>query len=219
MDNNNNNNNQITEVKTSIDVAEWKAKRDTLLAEAKTVVQVTDNTELEKAGAVEAGLKKLISKLSARRKEVTSPIDELKKSIMAEEKRLAKPLEDEVARVNKMTSAYANEIARRIREEDKAREAAEREAAEREAAGLEPSDAIAPSPISTPHLHTSSNRFVETWEFEITSPRIVPHELCSPDEKKIRAFMNERKAEGYKVEDLVVDGIKFSSTIKVQSKA
>lgn len=218
----------IVQVNTSIEVAEWTARRDALLADAQGVTQVTDNGELEAAGRVEAGLKKLVSKLAAKRKEVTSPIDELKKSVMDRERELAKPLNDEIRRVNALTTAYANELARRAREEREAREAAEREAAEREAAGVAtpeeafglPQEAPAPepAPVRTQPPRTSSNRFVETWEFTVTNPRAVPPELCSPDERKIRAFMLAKKAEGYRAEDVKVAGVVFTSSVKVYSK-
>lgn len=217
----------IVQVNTSIEVAEWTARRDALLADAQGVTQVTDNEELEAAGRVEAGLKKLVSKLAAKRKEVTSPIDELKKAVMERERALAKPLNDEISRVNALTTAYANELARRAREEQEAREAAEREAAEREAAGVEtPEEAFGlpqppapePAPVRTQPPRTSSNRFVETWDFTVTNPRAVPPQLCSPDERKIRAFMLAKKAEGYRAEDVKVAGVVFTSSVKVYSK-
>ncbi|MDO5313444.1 MAG: hypothetical protein Q4G55_08560 [bacterium] len=207
----------IVQVNTSIEVAEWTARRDALLADAQGVTQVTDNEELEAAGRVEAGLKKLVSKLAAKRKEVTSPIDELKKAIMERERALAKPLNDEISRVNALTTAYANELARRAREEQEAREAAGVETPE-EAFGLPQPPALEPAPMRTQPPRTSSNRFVETWDFTVTNPRAVPPQLCSPDERKIRAFMLAKKAEGYRAEDVKVAGVVFTSSVKVYSK-
>ena len=87
-----------------------------------------------------------------------------------------------------------------------------------EAFGLPQAPAPEPVPVHTQPPRTSSNRFVETWEFTVTNPRAVPPELCSPDEKKIRAFMLAKKAEGYRAEDVKVAGVVFTSSVKVYSK-
>ena len=65
---------------------------------------------------------------------------------------------------------------------------------------------------------TSSNHMVERWDFAIVDANAVPRELRSPDEKKIRAFLAARKAEGYKADQLSVKGLKISATVQVQSR-
>lgn len=65
---------------------------------------------------------------------------------------------------------------------------------------------------------TSANRMVERWDFAIVDANAVPRELCSPDEKKIRAFLASKKAEGYKADQLVVNGLRISATVQVQSR-
>ena len=226
-------NTDVVQLNTSIEAAQWVADRDKLLAESKGVTQVTNDAELEKAGAIEARGKKLIKKLETARKEVTSPIDELKKKIMAREKDLRANIETEVTRINKMTTAYATEQARKAEEERKRIEAAERARAEAELAAQEaaandpfgfnaaPAAPAAPAPVSVPTVqkpHTTSNRFVEVWNFQIIDEKAIPRELLSPDEKKIRALMNLKKSEGYKADQLCVAGIKFTATTQVYSR-
>ena len=110
-----------------------------------------------------------------------------------------------------------------------AAEAAAQQAAQANAAfGLEASQApVVPAPVApvipqpvvtTTGPHTSSNRFVEKWSFVVTDMNAVPRELCSPDEAKIRALMQAKKAEGYKAAQLVVPGIRFTSAIQVCSR-
>ena len=64
----------------------------------------------------------------------------------------------------------------------------------------------------------SANRMVERWDFAVTDAHAVPRELCSPDERKIRAFLAAKKAEGYKADQIVIDGIRISATVQVQSR-
>lgn len=207
----------------------WLADRDDMLAAAKGVAAVATDADLETAGEVQTRISKALKTLEAERKAVTAPLDDAKKQIMAQEKKLAKPLSDELARLKALTSAYATECARRIEEERRRREEEERRAAEAavaaedadpfgfSAAPAEPVPAVQPLPLpSMPH--TSSNRMVERWDFEILDANAVPRELCSPDEKKIRAFLMSKKAEGYKADELRVGGLKFTATVQVQSR-
>lgn len=235
------NQNAVITVNTAdIEAKDWLAKRAELAERGKSITQVTTDEELEIAGKFETDCKKQIKALATIRLNMTRPLDEAKKTIMAKEKELAKPLEDEQSRVNKMTTAYANELARRAEEERLAREAAERKAAEeaieaeRKAAeaqnanaafGLDtPTAPAAPAPVTplpavtTTGPHTSSNRFVEKWDFEIIDANAVPRELCSPDPAKIRAVLNAKKAEGYKAAQLQIAGIRISSSMQVYAR-
>lgn len=208
--------------------AVWDKAKSMCLESARNVVAVTNDSELEEAGELQTTISKLLKKLETERKAVTTPLDDAKKQIMAEEKRLAKPLQDELTRIKGLTSAYATECARRIEEERKAAELAERRAAEAALAAEEEdpfgfnapaASPIIPTPMPTSTMPTtSSNRMVERWGFEILDANAVPQELCSPDEKKIRAFLASRKAEGYKANQVMVKGLKIFSTVQVQSR-
>ena len=226
----------ITVNTSGIEAADWLAKRAELAERAQAITQVTNDEELEVAGKFETDCKKQIKALSEIRLAMTRPLDAAKKSITDKEKELVKPLQKEQERVNGMTVAYATMLARKAEEERMAREAAEREAAEAalaaedaqraaEAAfGLEPSGVVDPIPVTplpavtTTGPHTSSNRFAEKWDFVIVDPNAVPRELCSPDERKIRALMQARKADGYKADQIKIDGIRISSSVQVYAR-
>jgi hypothetical protein len=209
--------------------AAWLAERGDLLARAANVAVVNDDYSLEVAGEVQTAISKAVKKLEAERKSVTAPLDDAKNQIMAQEKKLAAPLKAELARLKALTSAYATECARRIEEERRRREEEERRAAEAavaaedadpfgfNSAAPEPVPAAQPMPIpSMPK--TSANRMVERWDFAVTDANAVPRELCSPDEKKIRALLAAKKAEGYKADQIAIDGIRISATVQVQSR-
>ena len=65
---------------------------------------------------------------------------------------------------------------------------------------------------------SATNRMVERWDFEVVDANAVPRELCSPDERKIRAVLAAKKAEGYKADQIVIAGVKISATVQVQSR-
>lgn len=222
----------ITEVKTNLQAAEWTAERDSLVAKAKEIVAVTDNEQFETAGAIQAKGTKLISKLEKIRKEITAPLDEIKKDIMSQEKALRVDIEKEVARIKKLTTAYATEQARKAEEERRRIEEAERKAAEAQVAaeaaaaadpyGFNAPAAVAPTPyIPSPTVekaHSTNNRVVEKWDFTVLDANVVPREFLSVDETKIRAFLAAKKAEGYKADQISIAGIKISSTMQVYSR-
>lgn len=206
----------------------WIAERDVLIARAAGITAVTCDSELEDAGAIQDAISKALKRLETERKSVTAPLDEAKKLVMAQEKKLAAPLNERLAALKALTSAYATECARRIEEERRRREEEERRAAEAAVAAEDadpfgfnapaaPVPAAAPMPMPT-MPKTSANRMVERWDFEVVDANSVPRELCSPDEKKIRAFLAARKAEGYKADELMVKGLRISATVQVQSR-
>ena len=221
-----------TKVKTSIQASDWIATRDSLIAKAKEIVQVTNEQEFEAAGAIQSQGTKLVNKLERIRKDVTAPLDEIKKDIMAQEKALRKDIEAEVVRIKNLTTAYATEQARKAEEERRRIEEAERKAAEAQvaaeaAAAADPFGFNAPAaPVAQPLIpqatvkkaHSSSNRVVEKWDFTILDEGAIPRQFLSVDESKIRAFLNAKKAEGYKVDQIQVAGLKFSSTMQVYSR-
>lgn len=231
----------ITVNPADIEAADWMAKRAELLKRAESIVSVNSDAELEVAGKFETDCKKLVSKLETIRKGITAPLDEAKKLLMAKQRELADPLVKAQTNVNKLTTAYANMLAKKAEEERLAREAAEREAAERALAEEEaaraqaeanaafglpdggtptpPPPPVVPLPtVTTTGPHTSSNRFVEKWDFVITDANAVPRELCSPDPAKIRALMAAKKAEGYKASQIVIAGVRITSSVQVYAK-
>ena len=227
-----NNNTDLVQVKTNIEAEGWISSRDQLVENSKAVTQVTNESEFETAGALQAQGSKLIKKLENSRKEVTGPLDELKKKIMAKEKELRKDIETEVNRLKTLTSAYATEQARKAEEERRKIEEAERKAAEAQvaaeaAAAADPFGFNAPAaPAATPYIppvtvqkaHSASNRVVEKWDFSVLDANAVPREFLSVDETKIRTFLAAKKAEGYKADQIAIPGIKISATMQVYSR-
>ncbi len=210
----------------------WCAERGALIADATAITEVRTDGQLEDAGAVQTAISKAIKKLEAARKSVTAPLDDAKKSIMAQEKRLARPLAEQLERLKRMTSAYATEIAAKIAAERAEQERREQEAAEAAAAQAEAdpfgfnggddsaaaTPVFTPSPVVTTMPRTSSNRIVERWDYEITDAASVPRELMSVDERKVRAFLAARKADGYRAEQVQVAGLRIFATMQVQGR-
>jgi len=225
-------NTDLVQVKTSIEAEGWISNRDQLITKSKTVTRVTNEEEFEIAGALQAQGSKLIKKLENSRKEVTGPIDDLKKKIMAKEKELKKDIETEVNRLKILTSAYATEQARKAEEERRRIEEAERKAAEAQvaaeaAAQADPFGFNAPAaPAATPYIppatvqkaHSTSNRVVEVWNFDVLDANAVPRQFLSLDDTKVRTFLQAKKAEGYKADQIDIPGLKISATMQVYSR-
>lgn len=235
MPNNSQTERGIVEVRTSIQAADWTNARDLLIGRARQVHEVTNAAEFESAGAIQSEGTKLLRKLENARKEVTAPIDDLKKQIMAKEKELRADIEAEVNRIKSLTSAYATEQARKADEERRRIEEAERRAAEAQVAAEAAAQAdpfgfnapaettsLAPTPlIPTPTVktaHSSSNRVVEKWDFFIQDVNAVPRQFLTIDESRIRAFLNAKKAEGYRADELHIPGLVISASMRVYSR-
>lgn len=205
---------------------QWVAERDGLIALAKSVETVDSDESLQVAGDVQTRMSKAIKRLETERKNITSPIDDLKKKIMAEEKKLATPLSNELARIKNLTAAYATECARRIEEETRRREIEEARLAEAAAAaaesdpfGFDSVASVVPTRVPVADMpKTTANRMVAKWDFKITNEHLVPRELCSVDERKIRALLAQKKAEGYKAEQIVIPGIAITSSVQVYAR-
>lgn len=218
-----------TSLVTSDFGTQWIAERDGLVALAKSVETVDNDESLQVAGDIQTKMSKAIKRLETERKNITSPIDDLKKKIMAEEKRLATPLSNELTRIKALTTAYATECARRIEEEKRRRETEEARLAEAAAAAAESdpfgfnaegsSPAVVPTRVPIADMpKTTANRMVEKWDFRITNEHLVPRELCSVDERKVRALLAQKKAEGYKADQLVIAGIAITSSVQVYAR-
>lgn len=228
----------LVDFNKSLAEKDWATKRDTTLAHAKTVEKIDNNNDLELATDVLKYAKKLVKFVESKRKEITSVLDDAKKKLMSEEKSTVMSLNEEINRLNKLVTDYANEQARKAEEERLRREAAERAAAEAALAAEEaaqaaqqfgfpaPANAVASEPVLTPvvaaptveRAKSSSASFTEVWNYEVLDANAVPRELCSPDPAKIKAFMASKKAEGYKAAEIAVAGLKFSTSIRVASR-
>ena len=119
------------------------------------------------------------------------------------------------------------ELAAQMEAERKAAEAAAANSAFglNDPAAAEPVAPVAPpppppvaQPIMTQKAHSSSASFTEKWTFEVIDSNAVPRELCSPDPAKIRALLDAKKAEGYKADQILIEGLKISAIMQVRSR-
>lgn len=220
--------NEATALATRDFATAWLAEREDLVQRATAIAAVDSQESFETAGEVQTLITKAVKRLETERKAVTSPLDDLKKRIMAEEKRLAAPLNEQLARIKAMNTAYATELARRAEAERREQERVEALAAEAAAAaeesdpfgfnGAQAVQAPTPTSVAMAMPRTSSNRMVEHWDFEVVDANAVPRELLSVDECKVRAFLNARRAEGYKADQIAVPGIRITATMQVQAR-
>lgn len=125
----------------------WIAKRDGILERSGKISAVETDADLEMSGWVQAQMSTLTKEIERARLEVTRPLDEVKKQIMAAEKDMCARLSTEFARIKKLNDAYATkkqaeaeaerariEAIKRAAAEQEAREQMERERAAREEA-------------------------------------------------------------------------------------
>lgn len=219
----------------NLEVEDWVANRDEVLAEGNTIQVISNDADLDRLSQIVARAKKLVKKLSEKRKEVTAPADEFKKQVMAVEKNETELLNKLIAHGDKLMGDYALAKARKAEEERRAIEAVQAVIAEVEVERQRRAEAAAsafgvsntftapsaPMPQlepTTTRAKASNASFRETWTYEIINPNLVPRELCSPDPEKIKALLKSKKAEGYKTDEIVVQGLRISTTIQVRSR-
>jgi hypothetical protein len=219
----------------NLEVEDWVANRDEVLAEGNTIQVISNDADLDRLSQIVARAKKLVKKLSEKRKEVTAPADEFKKQVMAVEKTETELLNKLIAHGDKLMGAYALAKARKAEEERRAIEAQQAAIAEADVERQRRAEAAAsafgvsntftapsaPMPQlepTTTRAKASNASFREAWTYEIINPNLVPRELCSPDPEKIKALLKSKKAEGYKTDEIVVQGLRISTTIQVRSR-
>jgi len=189
---------------------EWIEARDQLISQAQTHTQVATDDDLNAAGKLQTTMAKTIKALGKLRLAKTSPANVWIKALIAKEKDLVSPLVVEVHRIKAMNSEYATKKAREAEEERKRIEAEDAERAmDAIAHAEETGEEFRPDMVTSGHkptgkISTDANRIVERWHFEITNSAAVPRELCSPDPKKIRAYVAANK-----------DQAKFTPGVKV----
>jgi hypothetical protein len=216
--------------------AEWMADRDSTIADMVKVEQVESAAELEVSGALQTKAGKLIKTLGRHRLDLTRQLDAKKKEIMDQEREMISDLNRHLDRIKGLNNSYATRVAMEAEVERERIAAEERQKAEAAMAeqqakaeemrakfgeDIEIMDepvVIEQAPaqaIPTGKVSTSSNRTVTKWDFVVVDSARVPRHLCIPDPKKIRAFMN---AEVSQERNPAADGIRFSKSVKVQSK-
>jgi hypothetical protein len=223
----------------SLKKAEWVARRDAVVSRAAAIISVSSDQDLEVSGKAQTEMTKSLKELERARMDITRQIDSVKKGFMDQEKELAAPILAELDRIKSLNTRYATEKMRAA-EESRKREEAERMAAyEREQAAKNDVETKAralfgSSVIVAPQVQppapaqpvqpmaqaprTSSNSFVETWKFEVMDVRVIPREFMSPDDAKIRSWLNSQKTMGADLAALVVPGVRLYKEAQVRAK-
>ena len=221
---------------------EWLIKRNILVATADSIVAVENQQQFEQAGALQSDITRHCKELETARMELTRPIDQLKKEVMAQEKAMVDALTVRLAKLKTMNNAYATAQAQAAEAERRRIEIAQRAEAERlhaEQVAKDEADAkaralfgdkavvteapppppvvVAPAPV-VQAPKTFANKMVEVWNFEVVDTNAVPREFMVVEETRIRKWMQFQKSMGHSVESLAVAGVKFSKSMQVQAK-
>lgn len=225
----------IITLNANLEVAGWMEERDAVLAEGSAIKSVGNDADLDNLSRVVRMAKKLVKKLADRRKELTSPADEFKKRCIAVEKRETESLNKLIAEGDRMMGEYALLKAREAEEERRRIEAEQARFAEAEVERIRRAEAAnsafgitspapevaAPMPTFAPvaqKAKASNASFTEVWTYKVTNPNLVPRELCSPDPEKIKALLASKKAEGFRHDEIVVQGLMISTVMQVRSR-
>jgi hypothetical protein len=219
---------------------EWLAKRDAVLVIAGQVSAVESEGQLEHAGKVQTDIANLVKEIERKRLDITRPLDDVKKQIMAAEKDMTANLNAELDRIKRMNNAYATKKMQEAQAEQrrvdelnrqeqakaaelarKAQDEADAKAASAQsifgAAAVTTAQVAARAPV-VPNVQycttveaprSSANTIRMEWKFEILDSAKVPRELCTPDEKKIRAHLAYQKSMGVNIENLQVAGLRL----------
>lgn len=176
--------------------------------------------------------------IMAREKEMTATLEtqftRIKRLNDAYATKKYEAAEAERKRIEKIERERAEHEANEERKrEEAARAEAERKRAEAQslfgAAAVVDAAPVPPpvqaAPVFTPSIipqatapHTSSNSFVEIWEFEVTDANQVPRIFLSVDEKKLRDFIQFQKTSKRQIEEVSIPGVRVFKRINTQAK-
>lgn len=190
------------------------------MSKAHMVQTIETRDQYAEAGELVKALNGFIKTVSDQRKELTAPLDAAKKSLTSQEKAITSPIMEEMARIKDTMAQYKEEEERRIFAEETARREAEADAAMSAIIGIHGGSLTAQPILPTVELAAKSDgaTSVKTWDFEITEPEQVPRQFCTPDPKKIRAWMEYFKKIGTPIENVVMPGIKVFSKTTIRVK-
>lgn len=207
----------LIQVSSSITPKEaWIAERDAAMQSAANIRDVKSDREFDEATSIVARLGDLRKELESERKQVTAPIDKLKKGIMEQEKVLAANIDGERERLRTLASRYATEREneRQKQLEQQAEWQAEDELSRQTFGG----GTTLPAVEVDARLKSSTARQVVVYTFEITDPMKLDRKFLSPDEKKIRAFVQYLKAQGVDPDTVSEPGLAIRKEIRIDSK-
>ena len=196
---------KLPDVRQEVTLAgEWFASRDLALAESAQITAV-DAQSADLAGKSISELGKMASQIEKQRKDITAPFLQAQRAIKAVVDKAKKPLDDEVDRLKGLVAEFAEAERKRLAEEARQAELARIEAMAAEAARIEAEQAIfgAADEVITvesePEIKASPKfdgvRLSEAVAFEVIDENLIPTAFLTFDERKLRAWINERKAE------------------------
>lgn len=222
----------------------WIDARDALTRKAGAIADVADDTTLRVAAGLLGDAKKHLAALERQRKELTAPLDAMKRAITAQERDLAEPLATEIDRLKTVSDRYATARAAQAEEARRAAAQAEAEAIERtarEQARLDAeaevkrakvsamfgadaaakivtpvaAQAVVPQAAPIPVApKVAGSRMVTRWTINVTDPAAVPREFCVVDEVKIRAWLNYQVKLGNT--EPAMPGVAFEAHVSVE---
>lgn len=223
----------------------WIDARDALTRKAGAIADVADDTTLRIAAGLLSDAKKHLAALERQRKELTAPLDAMKKAITTQERELADPLAAEIARLKALSDRYATEQAAKAEAarraaaqaeadalqraaEEQARLDAEAESKRAKVAAMFGADAAAKivTPVAAPAVvpqaapipvapKVAGSRMVTRWTINVTDPAAVPREFCVVDETKLRAWLNYQVKLGNT--EPAMPGVEFVAHVSVEA--
>jgi|GEM_PF-2606255 len=226
-----------TPTEISID-SDWVVRRDELVKASKAVAIVGDDDSFRMSGIMIKNLTRQANEMEAIRKKLGAPFLTAQKLIKKLGDDARQPLLDEAIRIKGLAADFYEQQQAALRRERDEIERAQREEAERQLAehekaveiGMEEAGShlgiiIPDAPeieLAGPHSYDLSVR--KDIVFEIADPDSVPQNLCSPDDRKIRAWIKDHKADILRVSQEAegdvnyIPGIKITVQTKVQSR-
>ncbi|MEI6165956.1 MAG: hypothetical protein WCS52_02070 [bacterium] len=210
--------------------AEWLAKRNKAIEQAKAVTEITTQAQYDEAAAAIALVTKLDSSIEKMRLDLTRPFENAKKLIKGKVDEACVPLQEQKERLKKLAGDYYAAEQRRIRVEAAEKELREREAAEEEAARqeMERSQAAdlgldAPAPVEIVEMATpvesaprSENAKVQMRvSFDLIAEAQVPRSFLTFDPRKANEYIRQNKDDIQKrveagEESAIIPGLKFT---------
>lgn len=165
-------------------VAQGMQSQSVVVSQAAQAAIITNDVEYDQAAHLLLNIKERAKVVDAKRKEFTQPLYDLQRKINAFFK---KPLDDYKQAELALKAAMAGYHNKKEEERRKALQAAKEAADKQEKATFVQAMEKAADNI-TPEAKGTHTR--EVVRFEVVDPALVPREFCSPDEKKIKAAID-----------------------------
>ena len=169
----------------------WIDVRDNILFRAEALKTVSSQAEYNDAEIILKAITKHSNDLEKHRKELAKPFQAVDKKIKALADEAREKLEEEKENLKKKMAAYM----------DAEREKQQKELEEKAAAMVQEQESNPFAAFVQPQEIKLENKSViklmssvtAVWKFEITDAVQVPREFCSPDERKIREYVQREK--------------------------